>query len=906
MLDPPWRDGETEEQAVVHRLLAVYADDRAGGRVRSLAEYQAMFPGHVEVVAAELASLDTDVRDGDARVGAYRLVRELGRGGQATVWLAQDTRLPRRVALKVLRRGPSTRAREQRLRREAAATAQLEDPGICQIYEVGEDQGDAWIAMRFVSGTTLAEHIRLARDEKAPARSSDRGGDTSRPARVLEVVQLFERVARSVHRAHQAGIVHRDLKPANIMVSDDGTPVVLDFGLAHAERDATTLTLEGEVFGTPAYMAPEQVRGAGPGVDARCDVYALGISLFEALALRRPFDAPTHEATFAQVLRGEPPPLRRLNPAVSRDLAVVVATAMEVDAARRYRTALDLAEDLRAVRVHEPIRARPPGPLRKTLQFARRHRTAAAVMAMLLVTSCVTLALALGLDRARREAEAHGAVAAAVNRFMVDVFAQANPAVNPLGRTPTAPELLTLAEREVENALAEQPRSRAAVYAMLGRSSAALGGYDRGREHLQRALDLRLQTPGVSEQEVVDTFLGLADVYCATQDLEAAEAALAEAARRGGWSADDHSDQRLDYEYERMVLAVARGDHRAARAVAEEMVRVLVLGRTPSDPRLLSTRIALGGILTQLGEYDAAAATFASCRGQHGDKMDSERATLLLNEAALEWRRGRPEAAMAGFRAALAIQRRSFGDRTNVVAGSLINLGVASRQLGEHEQARQCYEEALSILLELHGEEHGLVAIARTNLARVLEDTGHLDEAIAMHRAALATHAALGGERSQDWLTCKHNLAGALLARGETAAARSMFADVVERRRALLGDAHPEVADSLVGLGRAATLIDPAAAEPAFREAVATYRAALGGDDDRTIDAEVGLAHALVEMGGEHRAAAEDLALALHARLEAMTPPRDVFAKAVARLLANLFAATQRAEEAAAWRERAR
>jgi serine/threonine-protein kinase len=174
--------------------------------------------------------------------------------------------------------------------------------------------------------------------------------------------ELIERVARALHEAHEHGIVHRDVKPADVMLTSDGAPVVFDFGLVRLDREAEAgLTRSGELLGTPAYMAPEQIEPRGRAVDRRTDVYALRVTLYECLTGRRPFEGHSLEAVSRAILRGAAPGVRTLAPRVPRDLAAVVSVAMDPDPTRRYATALALAEDLRRVRDKQPIRARPAG-----------------------------------------------------------------------------------------------------------------------------------------------------------------------------------------------------------------------------------------------------------------------------------------------------------------------------------------------------------------------------------------------------------------------------------------------------------------------------------------------------------------------------------------------------------------
>lgn len=325
------------------------------------------------------------------KFGAFRLIEELGRGGQGEVWLAEDSRLLRRVALKILHRGVAASDDALlRFRREAEIASKLDHPGLCAVFDVGREQGRAWMAMRYVEGETVAKKIasRLGRPGDADA--------------ITGWVKIVEDTARAVHAAHEVGVVHRDLKPSNVVVGKDGAPVVLDFGLARDEGSGqATLTAPGAVFGTPAFMAPEQLLGHAV-IDRRADVFALGAVLFQALTGRLPREGPTFEAIRA-VAFDPIPSVRKLNPAVSEDLAVVVATALAPDLGLRYRTAADFADDLRRVRDGEPVRARPVGPLVRLRSWAKRNKALAAATFGAFLALAVGLAFSLhfGLGQAR-------------------------------------------------------------------------------------------------------------------------------------------------------------------------------------------------------------------------------------------------------------------------------------------------------------------------------------------------------------------------------------------------------------------------------------------------------------------------------------------------------------------------
>ena len=403
----------------VERFFSEFLEDWGKGGLRSLESYLSEFPAELApAIKAAFHARSPESSPGDhtfdelspQSIGPYAIVEELGRGGQGLVYLAEDTRLGRRVALKVLTSwGAATEQVVERFRREAAIASRLEHPGICTVYETGTAQGVPYMAMRLVEGESLSRRIAAASadpdtatasfveldtdvvDTEADAPSSDTSARTTQ-AEILRIATLMEAAARALHAAHEAGVIHRDIKPGNIMVTPDGDPVLLDFGLAReTDGDDVSLTRTGDLFGTPAYMAPEQLLAKRIRVDRRADVWALGVTLFECLCLKRPFDAPTREGLYQQILYKDPPDLRTLNKSIPKDLAVIVQTATDKDRDRRYQTALDLAEDLRRFRTFEPIQAKPVGQLTKLVRWTQRNPAVATL------TAALFLAMATGL-----------------------------------------------------------------------------------------------------------------------------------------------------------------------------------------------------------------------------------------------------------------------------------------------------------------------------------------------------------------------------------------------------------------------------------------------------------------------------------------------------------------------------
>lgn len=399
---------QLREDAAACDFVAQFLDDRERGVARELADYQACFPEFRERIAAEFAALQHDAAspaellpDVGRDVGPYRLLERLGQGGQGIVFRAEHRELKRTVALKMLHRGVLglSALHRARLRREAISVARLDHPAICPVYEVELDGPEPYLAMRFVSGRSLAVELERARQARG-----DRG-EVPLPPRARSEIEawlaFFEGAAAGLHAAHLVGIVHRDVKPHNLMRTVDGEPVLLDFGLA---RDVTStsgaLTGSHELFGTLAYMAPELLAG-GVEPNPRHDVYSLGAALYEVMTLQQPFAAATPEALWRRIASGDVAPARSVNTSLPRELDVVVATALERDPARRYPTAQALAEDLRRLRLREPILARPLDRWRRALRWGRRHPVVCVAALLLTAGFLVSLALLREVWRSR-------------------------------------------------------------------------------------------------------------------------------------------------------------------------------------------------------------------------------------------------------------------------------------------------------------------------------------------------------------------------------------------------------------------------------------------------------------------------------------------------------------------------
>ncbi len=327
--------------------------------------------------------------------GDYELSEEVARGGMGIVYRARQVSLDRIVAVKLLLSGAlSSPEYVKRFRVEASAAASLQHPNIVTIHEVGVHQGQHYLVMDYVDGPSLA---KLVVQWPLPAE---------RAAAYMKIV------AEAVHFAHEHGILHRDLKPSNVLIDSKDQPRVTDFGLAKRFEGESEVTLSGQVVGSPSYMPPEQAAAKRGKVSRRSDVYGLGAMLYHLLAGRPPFQAATLTDTLDHVLNAEPVAPRLLNPAVPRDLETICLKCLEKEPAKRYPTALALAEELARFLNGQPVLARPIGPAGKAWRWCRRQPVRAGLIAALIVVTGLGLAGVLWQwhraesQRANAEAEA--------------------------------------------------------------------------------------------------------------------------------------------------------------------------------------------------------------------------------------------------------------------------------------------------------------------------------------------------------------------------------------------------------------------------------------------------------------------------------------------------------------------
>jgi len=325
-------------------------------------------------------------------IPGYEVFEEMARGGQAIVFKARHIRLDRLVALKMMRGGAAVGTEEHaRFRREAEAVARLKHPNIVQIHDIGEAASSSYLALEFVSGGTLKQKIATA--PQSPEASA----------------ALLETLARAMHWAHERGIIHRDLKPHNVLMTEEGTPKIADFGISKRLDQDAGQTSTGAILGTPAYMAPEQAAGGSRSVGRAADIYSLGAILYELLAGRLPFSGENHLEILDKVRYQEPEALSAIRRGMPHDLETICLKCLRKEPSRRYATAADLAEDLRRFLAREPILARPVGAFERACLWARRRPVIAAMLAsivlLLVAGSSVSVYFAVAAAKEARNAE---------------------------------------------------------------------------------------------------------------------------------------------------------------------------------------------------------------------------------------------------------------------------------------------------------------------------------------------------------------------------------------------------------------------------------------------------------------------------------------------------------------------
>ncbi|MCP4654246.1 MAG: protein kinase [bacterium] len=740
----------------------------------------------------------------------YQTASPVGSGGISEVFKAWDPRLERFVALKYLRHDDPRLV--ERLLREARAQARIRHPNICQVYEVGDEDGRPFIAMQFIEGPPF--------DLAAETMSLE------------EKVQVLKTVVEAVHEAHSLGVVHRDLKPGNILVEESPEggwhPYLVDFGLAQ-EHEAPRLTRTGEVMGTPAFMAPEQARGETDRTDRRTDVYALGATLHTLVAGRPPFQGDSSIAVLLQVVDAEPPPLRRLDASIPADLEAIVLKCLEKEPQRRYDSARALAEDLGRWLSGEAVTAQRVTWGRRLLRRARRHPLQAAVVGGFVL---VLILLAAANVRSRQAARMAAELAQRFGRQVEWIDARIRYSyLAPLHDVrPELDEIRRMTASLAEHMAELGPIAQAPGHFALGRAYLTLGDLEEARQHLEQAKSAGYVGPDLAHALGVTYALLYRDQMHRAAGLTDPE--LRERAR-----------ERARQELKEPALAHFR------RAEVEDSAEAgLVQGLMAFFEQRYDQAIAKGRIAIQISPllYEA--------ERLQGDAALAK-ASASIDSGAYEEGRELLERAGASYRRAQGIARSdpSVYEAECERLRRTAELDVLTGQPSDvHFQAAISSCEKALVADDARASAHRLLSLAHTQLGNDLWWNRGADPGAAFHAAlthvARATELAPEDPGGHSALGLVHLTAGRhRLERGEEASAQ-LQAAVDAFRRAISLD--PGSTSDLVKVGMAHLSLglqedrrgrDP---RPNYDQAVEANRQAIGLESE-LLPAWVGLGQAL-------------------------------------------------------------
>jgi serine/threonine-protein kinase len=753
---------------------------------------------------------ETAIAPANREIGRYRLKRLLGEGGMGVVYLAEREDLGSVVSIKILRDAWMSPSRRERFTAEQRMLAQLTHPNIARIYDADTlPDGTPWFAMEYVEGLPLTAYC------------------STHQCTIAERLRLFRSVCEAVEYAHGHAIIHRDLKPSNILVKEDGSVRLLDFGIAK-HLDGTGQPVDRTVTGlrlmTPAYAAPEQIRGEQVGVQT--DVYGLGVILYELLAGRPPFDLSnlTPAEAAAAITGGEPErpsqcrSLARsggagrlsLPRAAWADLDVLCLTAMHKDQRRRYRSVEALMRDLDHFLNEEPLESRPDSISYRLRKFIARHRRAvfatASVFALLLT---LVVFFTVRLARARNAALAEAARTARIQQFMLNLFEGGDKAAGPADDL----RVVTLIDRGAAEAraLANEPAVQAELYQTLGGIYQKLGKFDRADSLLRAALDQRRAVLGAGHPQVAETLLALGLLRLDQAQLDEAE--------------------------------------RLARDGLEKIQRM----RPPDDGALARATAGVGKVLAARGRYKEAIALLEEAvkLQERLSPSSADLAASLTELAYAQFTNGNYDAAEPLDRRALAMHRQLNGERHPLVAADLISLGDIQFQRGRYDAAEQLDRQGLEIARAFYGENHYQTSAAMISLSQALIFEKKFDEADAILRQALAIRERAYGPVHPSVADTLNEIGNLAYQRDQLEEAEACFRRMFDIHRAVYGDHHYLPAIALSNL--ASVYMDRKdwrRAEQMYRDVNRRFGETLPADHMNRAIAEVKLGRTLVR---QHR-----------------------------------------------------
>lgn len=793
------------------------------------------------------------------RIGPYRLIRLLAEGGMGAVYLGEraDNQYRRTVAIKLLHLGlMHSQALQLRFRTERQILANLDHPNIARLLDGGiAGDGSPYLVMEYVDGVAIDEYCR------------DQG------LTVTARLALFRNLCSAVDYAHRHLVIHRDIKPGNVLVTKEGVPKLLDFGIAklldsdQMGNDAA-VTRVSERLLTPDYASPEQIQGKP--VSTATDVYALGLLLFELLTGELPFHAAgVRPLARAKAICEDRPPQASGVAARSGalpqgeaaklkgDLDNIIARCLEIDPAQRYSSAAQLLEDVDSYLALLPVRASDGDRLYRLRRFARRHRIG-VLFAMCAVVLVVGFALAMALLarrstrnelRARREQE-----------FLSSIFTAATPEGSN-GKEVTARQLLESAAKRTDTELRSDPQLDASMKLQIGQAFTALALYDAAQPLLEKAADLARNSDGEKSAEYGDNLLALGTVYRLQGSYQRAEPLF----RRAVEIREARQGQNSPGVAEALGALGEDLYLQDKNAEAETLLRrALAIERAHGDPPS-GTRSYLALVLERRGDYPEAAAVLQEAVALSARNRGTESQNYLVdlhNYAGALIDMGDLEGAAKVEQQVLAMRRRIWGPDHPDTAYSLNNLGWIRLEQGRWQEAEPLLKENLRVVGKISGEASIQYSGAMANWGRVLQMKGDYGAASAMYERAIYSLSVAGkGEGS---VAVKITGYQSLLAldRGQNEEALRLAKRALKLQQAISGDTGPQIATCLLNLGTVQLITgSPADAENSFRQSLAIRQNILPATHPSVLLAQARLTEAL--LAGNKAPEAAQLATAM-------------------------------------------
>ncbi|MFN0136773.1 MAG: protein kinase domain-containing protein [Phycisphaerae bacterium] len=668
-----------------------------------------------------------DARDGAklGRVGGYELLEEVGRGGQGIVFRARQLSTGRLVAVKrLLHGGFANAAMRRRFQREVQATTTLKHPNIVTVYSVETADDMPMLVMEWVEGTPLSKWIeRRLRGDGSQGRIG-----------IRDVIAVFLKVCDAVQHAHGRGIIHRDLKPNNILVSDDGEPRVLDFGLAKfliEEPGQVQMTMSSEFVGTPAYASPEQVRGDNSAIDIRTDVYALGLILYEQVTGYLPFvDEPNLAMMLQAVMEKDPPTPRSLVPSLHREIEIILMRAMEKAPDKRYQTVDALAGDLRRYLGGEAILAYPPSPLYQFGKLLRKYRYAFSFAATVFVLA-IGFAVYAVVQNVRLQhqieiLESERTSGGVVNEFVLELFRQADQAHAGDG----TPSVAAMFDRGAQRVAAEikRPDSAADIHLLLGAGMSRLMEAEKAETQLRLALAADAVAPFPNLKRTVLILSELAHVLVQRSRFDEARPLLERrlAAARNVYG--NRSDEAVIAITTLCDVLERQDDYAALVTELEREAADRSAGRRALDANGLMLVGRLARALNREGRFDEADRWYQRVVGPEA-AVGVESLPLLNEWGGMLTRAGKLDQAAAALTRAMNIAAEKLAPTDWRLAALRRDCGIVYHLQGDHDRAIKWLLAALDELTAILGESHDETQAAIRALVDMFESTGKGDQA---------------------------------------------------------------------------------------------------------------------------------------------------------------------------------